>query len=475
MTAPSAATCNQTWTDQGSFALTFNKITSSCGCSRPIDYPGKIDFHQAGVGFGGHIWFTHTEPLPDAADTVVGTWTPPALNGWARVLVHIPDNGDTTQQAPYTVRTGVATETRHVNTHISANEWVSLGAFQFSSAGGPQHVSLTNATLDGDGSADIAWDAVAFQPLSAKPANVVVQMGDSYSSGEGDEPYLPGTDIGPNAGLVTQTSPEETWNACHRSQGSWIRKTVLPGESATIGAQADSFNDSLDYHSTACSGALAWEMDPALGSAPSWGTNGEFHEVQQLSAGYLDGTTTLVTLTLGGNDVGFSSILQDCLLTSCPSQSTVDSDVDAAIPKIETVIQDISAQAPNAKIVLLGYPRLFDPNNVNANGCSGTAMPLTAIPQLNSMAGYLQTAEANAVTTLKADDVPVVFAPAEPAFAGYEDCGLTAQGMNDLVSAPQSPGDFACAYGVICVSRESFHPNDIGTTRYALALESALG
>ncbi len=487
-TVPSVASCDQTWTDQGSFNLQFNYAPPGCdGCSDPIDYPGKVDFHQLGVGFGGHIWFTHTEPTTDFADAVTGTWTPPALNGWTRVYVHIPDNGDTTQQAPYTITTGMSSgitqETRYVNTDLSTNEWVSLGVFQFSSAN-PQGISLTNSTPDGDGTQDIAFDSVAFQPLSAKPANVVVQMGDSYSSGEGAEPYTAGTDVGPYADQSSQTSPGETWNACRRSENSYIRKTVLPGQTSTIGTLADDNSSSLDFHDVACSGAYTTEVDQNIannGQVP-FGTIGEFHEMPQLESGYLDANTTLVTLTIGGNDIGFSNIVQGCAETSlgCPSTSSVENSINTQMPFISDVIQAIHAEAQNAKIYLLGYPDLFDSSNIDA--CTTTIMSPDSMSNLNSWGDYLTNAENTMATGLQqqAQPVPVTFVNPNAAFQGYEDCGSTANGINDFVAAPTGPGDFSCPVTVdptswICASMESFHPNNTGTSRYAVALESALG
>ncbi|MEV8529415.1 hypothetical protein AB0451_35645 [Streptomyces sp. NPDC052000] len=46
--------------------------------------------------------------------------------------------------------------------------WFNLGAFHFT---GTPKVSLSNVTQDGTADEDVAWGAVAFQPLSGKPAN----------------------------------------------------------------------------------------------------------------------------------------------------------------------------------------------------------------------------------------------------------------------------------------------------------------
>ncbi|QMU69596.1 hypothetical protein [Streptacidiphilus sp. P02-A3a] len=488
---PSVASCNQTWTDQGSFGLTFADAPPACGptpCSDPIDYPAKIDFHQLGVGFGGHIWFTHTQPTSDSADSVTGTWTPPAINGWTRVFVHVPDNGMTTQQAGYLVTPGAGQkpETRYVNADLSTNDWVSLGVFDFDSAQ-PESVSLSNLTADGDGTADIAWDSVAFQVLPSKPTAFVVQMGDSYSSGEGTEPYQPGTDVGPHASESSQSSLGESWNACRRSQNSWIRDTVLPSvPSANLGTLADDNAAALDLHSVACSGAYTFDMDPKEGTPNNWGELGNYHEVQQLSSGYLDDNTTLVALTIGGNDIGFSDDVEGCAeLDSCPSTTGVENSIkkymapvtDPTSPTyVALILTDIHIAAPHAKIVLLGYPDIFDGSTVNS--CTTSVMSPDAMTQLNSWGDYLATAEAAMVASLPAAD-NVTFVNPSTEFNGYEDCGHIANGINDFVSAPTGPGDFSCPVTVdprswVCASMESFHPDNSGTPRYAMALEAAL-
>ncbi|NUR61109.1 MAG: hypothetical protein HOV87_20975 [Catenulispora sp.] len=469
--------CDVTGTEKGSFGLKFTYASPYCnpGCTLPIDYPGKKDFHQLGAGYGGHIWFTHTVAKSDTADTIVGTWTPPALNGWVRVYAHIPDSGDTTQQAPYTITTGLTSKTRYVNTLANKNEWVSLGVFQFDSTGA-QNVSLTNATYDGDGTMDIAWDAVGFQPLASKPADFVVQMGDSYSSGEGATSYLPGTDHGPYAQQKTDSSPGETWNACRRSTNSWIRKTTLPTQSRSIGAESDVFDTNLDFHSTACSGALTTEVlgDPAQDT--KWGYDGQFHEVEQLASGYLDENTTLVTLTLGGNDAGFADAVQGCAQVSCPDDTAQKAKINEAVNRVSDVIQAIHAKAPKARVVLLGYPELFDKDDHLL--CTNTIMLPPAMTQLNAWGDYFTTLDAAMVDTLQRRGVPVTFVDATPFFAGHTVCG-NSPGINDVVKAPNGPGDYFVDgpfdwQDWILVSRSSFHPNSVGTDQYALALKSAL-
>jgi hypothetical protein len=484
---PALAPCGPgggTWSNGGSLNFTFNDDGTGY-------YRAKEDLHQLSVGFGGHSWFAHTRTTddgggyaynPSAGDlAVTGTWTVnQPLDGWTRVFVHIPAEAAVTQQATYTITTGqsLIPEKRSINTHLSQDTWVSLGVFQFTSNGPvAPSLSLTNTTYDGDGTADVAWDAAAFQPLSAKPADFVVQMGDSYSSGEGAEPYLPGTDVGPYASNHTDTSPGETWNSCRRSKNSWIRQAVLPRRTANIATLADAWDPSIDYHSTACSGAYATQMN---GSDTGYiGALGVNHEMPQLDSGFLDDNTTLVALTIGGNDAKFSDTVTACgsPLTVCPPDATVKADIDNVTVNpgnpLQPLLTAINTEAPHAKIILLGYPELFGAH-VNVS-CS--AMPYARAAQLNLWADYMASDEQKAVNAVAASAVPalpVYFYWPNTEFAQYRVCDGT-HGINDVVAAPTGPGDFSCPGSLLpCPSMESYHPNNSGTPRYAVALGNAL-
>ncbi|GAA2415474.1 hypothetical protein [Streptomyces coeruleofuscus] len=165
-------------------------------------------------------------------------------------------------------------------------------------------MELTNTTDDGTADEDVAWDAVAFQPQSGKPKHMVVAMGDSYTSGEGAGAYSPESDRGHG---------KSTWNACRRSPNAWPRKVTLPGQTKSVGSLEDSFDPALGFQFTACSGAKTGQMtegDPPNG----WGIDGNFHEKTQIDSGALSADTTLVMLTIGGNDARFDNKIQKCVM-----------------------------------------------------------------------------------------------------------------------------------------------------------------
>jgi hypothetical protein len=84
-------------------------------------------------------------------------------NGPMRILVALPDLGAQTNYARYVVKTANGDRVRVIKQPGSANRWVSLGAFMFN---GTPEVDLTSVTQDGTGEQDIAFDAVAFVPIS---------------------------------------------------------------------------------------------------------------------------------------------------------------------------------------------------------------------------------------------------------------------------------------------------------------------
>lgn len=159
------------WTSNGTFTLQY--ATDANG--NPI---GQIDLHQLGVGFGGHIWFTHTSP-PSGAQyyQVTGTWKPNITLGVYQVKVFVPDLGAVATPAIYTISSGNGnTVTRAINQGDYNNQWVSLGDFAL---GAGATVSLSNITANGDHSSDLAYGAVAFIP---RPGTLIHHTVDAFSN-----------------------------------------------------------------------------------------------------------------------------------------------------------------------------------------------------------------------------------------------------------------------------------------------------
>ncbi|GHG04860.1 SGNH/GDSL hydrolase family protein [Streptomyces filamentosus] len=461
----------QTWSDcgtslsAGSFQFSFNPDAEG-------KYEAKGDLHQIGGGYNGHFWYAHTRDTahlggPGGRMTITGTWTlGQSFDKWVRVFAHMPDTGTHTQQAHYVIK-GVAggDRDRYVNTHFSANTWVDLGVYHFT---GTPKVELSNTTDDGTADEDIAWDAVAFQPLPGKPQHMVVAMGDSYSSGEGAGAYSPESNT---------SHGTSRWNACRRSANSWARKVVLPSQSAGIGWLSDGFSSVVEFQNVSCSGAKTQQV--TKGNPNQWGLMGNYHEKSQLDSGVLSADTTLVMLTIGGNDGdAFTDAVTNCWIIASCKMGDFTPRVDQAVTDTGVLIHQIASTAPNARIVLMGYPRLA------STGDMACSTPKDQ-ENLNALADYVRDKQKAKVAELAQTGVKVAFADAIPTFQHHGVCDIE-EWINGIVIGPNGDGDFhdgdpanqvPClpAPGEnLCASLESFHPNNLGTTAYAQVMVQTL-
>ncbi len=493
----------------GSFQFTFPAGQSG-------SYPGKIDVHQLGSGFNGQFFFSHvripgTSQAFGGALAFSGKWTlgQTLSNKWAQIYVHMPNHGAWTQQANYVISTGTANVMRSVNQRNYANQWVSLGTLLFNGIPsitlandsgnytnteakfeqGGQHKTIAEMLSGVD---DIAWDAVAFVPLSQKPTEFIVSLGDSYSSGEGTSvgdgsEFFRGSDhhgariSNGNGGL----SEDPDRNACHRSYDAWPYLIDPPGIAGTETTRtlAQAKSPLLDFQLLACSGAETKNV--------TTGGIGQYGELAQLDRGFIDANTTLVTMTIGGNDVGFGPVIKTCIFSAFTPGPTVpcqDRDapkelaasgklgaaVDAKLGGLQTkvagVLQQISAKAPAAKIVLLGYPTLF------ATGSGCVSVLDSDRSWLNSVATRL-----NAVLTAAASAAGpnVRYQSPQYQFQGSTLCtpnsGLTSivfsltKGDLPLAEWPGPGPQLGVPY-----SQQSVHPNDIGSSLYATVANTTL-
>jgi lysophospholipase L1-like esterase len=158
--------------------------------------------------------------------------------------------------------------------------------------------------------------AVTTTPTAEAASSVrYVALGDSYSSGLGAGDYI-------------------------SSSGSCDRSTrAYPEQWADANAPAS-------FVSVACAGATTADVRSS--------------QVSALSA-----STTLVSITIGGNDAGFSSVMETCVLSSTSTCVTAVSNAEAFVTSklpalLNATLQAIRAHAPAAKIVVLGYPDLYD-------------------------------------------------------------------------------------------------------------------
>lgn len=253
---------------------------------------------------------------------------------------------------------------------------------------GSYTIVFTSKTLAGPCPAgDYTWQ-FTLEKLTTKLR--LAAVGDSYSSGEGAGDYLPGT-----GGI----------HGCDRSTHAWA-------------LQLDTFSAAHvvrvpDRNLIACSGATSTELYED-------GFKGQRAQDEELAS--LRPVPGVVTLTMGGNDVGFSGILSDCYLVNCISDGKLAATA-AKIDKVEkaTLAQDynrVLRADPSATLLVVGYPRLFEQDH----WCGGSqkhdlGFSVPELVGLNQLADQLD----QAISGAAAKD-GVSYVPDTKAFSGHEVC-----------------------------------------------------
>jgi lysophospholipase L1-like esterase len=267
----------------------------------------------------------------------------------------------------------------------------------------------------------------ALTPLEAATRGGYVALGDSYSSGDGA--WNPGADRAYINGGA---------EGCHRSQQSYF-PTV---SQAYRFAKAGSF--------WACSGARTENL-------LNIGERGEPPQIDRLAA-----DTSLVTLSIGGNDIGFSQIVERCVVKLPWSSACRDQDTDirarmTALPtSLRSVLDGIAQRAPDARVLVLGYPQPFPVRPQRSIDNIGTADQgyLNGVVHDLDNTIYLAARDADRRIAAAREPGSVEFVDTYQAFTGHE-LGTAQPYLNAL---GLSVSEF--------VATRSFHPNSLGYQKF---------
>jgi hypothetical protein len=323
-----------------------------------------------------------------------------------------------------------------------------------------------------------------------------VAIGDSFSSGEGNPPFIQGTDAGPSRGPGSE-------NRCHRSNAAYGPHI-----------QSDGSIQASDFVFQACSGAV---MADFVANLP--GGSGQWNEGPQLDAiapaNQPSNSTGLVTLSVGGNDMGFPFVMDACvngflhgtndkgclavlkqelnqgtqllqqggtiLLDTLDNSynfcnkacvthySALDKGIKdypfqvVTVPSLAGLYDEVHQRAPQAAIRVLLYPNLF-PGRPPANCAVGSYFGATySIDQkdmtaINNAGNSLDKIISDAVNTASGKGIDIQAVDARPGFAGHEVCSADPwiNGAN------------------IRHKVYSFHPNAQGQQEFASLFEAQL-
>ena len=188
-----------------------------------------------------------------------------------------------------------------------------------------------------------------------------VAMGDSYASGTGTRQYYDA--------------------ACQRSNESYAKQLAA--------------REGLNLTHVACSGA-------------------RIPDVRANQLGALSVATNLVTLSIGGNDAGFASVITQCAkpfpFTCTGDITNARSFITNTLPgQLDALYTEIQTRAPNAQVIVVGYPRLFNGEECNL----GARISPAEQSSLNGVADLLAS-KTSAVATAHGFDFVDPRAPFDP-------------------------------------------------------------
>jgi lysophospholipase L1-like esterase len=163
--------------------------------------------------------------------------------------------------------------------------------------------------------------------------------------------------------------------------------------------------------------------------------------------------TNIVTMTVGGNDIGFADLIVQCTLGSCSTalDNTRASLRTVLAPRLDGAYTTVRSRALGASVVVLGYPRIF-----SSASCFGTlGISATERAKANELADALDqlTAERAAAAGLR-------YVSSVAAFTGHAVCagGAWLNGLNLFSTV------------------ESYHPNRSGhSLGYLPLVRAAVG
>jgi lysophospholipase L1-like esterase len=291
-----------------------------------------------------------------------------------------------------------------------------------------------------------------------------VALGDSYASGEGLSPYEPGTDT--------------ALNRCHRSPRAYP-ELLDAGRRPVL----------RSVRSVACSGAKTSALVRSqTGTALP----------PQLAA--LSRRTRTVTLTIGGNDLGFAPVLVQCIYPKVPTpavravvpgqpncQDRLDLQVRTAtarlagrpgappvpdIVPLPQVLRAIHARAPRARIYLTGYPRLFGLTFPEQDGCQVGQLgnvPLLVtgddVRWIRSKADALNAVIKRSAEQARTQGIRASYVDVATPFTGHNVCSSGTRWVNGLLLTDTNPPT---------ISPASFHPTARGQRAYAVAVAAVV-
>jgi GDSL-like Lipase/Acylhydrolase family len=315
------------------------------------------------------------------------------------------------------------------------------------------------------------------EPGEPTPAGIrYVALGDSYSSGEGNPPFLPGT--------------AENGDDCHRSSVAYPE----------LLATATSLNIT-SHESRACSGARRQDV--------LFGSRTEDSQLNHLAS------AQLVTLNVGGDDIGFADVLKECITGISPTIFKTHGNADcrnapatnpdtgaktnldgreqaliadlgknsatlcqtsggyvACSPRLATLYYDIvSGSASNVHLFVLLYPHLFT-TSPGRGGCTvgyGGNISYNNMQWINHGADLLDNEISSEINAARAAGLDVTAVDTRPLF---DNGGSGSPGGHGVCT--KDPWIYSIKLRGLNPGPYSFHPNPSGQEAFERATVEAI-
>jgi lysophospholipase L1-like esterase len=245
---------------------------------------------------------------------------------------------------------------------------------------------------------------LAIAPAQAADKTRYFALGDSYAAGQGAGPYL---------------------DTCYRSENAYSEL-------------AEDAKPNKPVENVACSGNTT-------------------QDVVDFQLSGLNKSTKLVTITAGGNNIGFGNIIVSCSAAfvgattgqECEAASTFAASQILSrqlYRDLVSMIEHVQAAAPKARIVVTGYPYLLDP--IPAGQTDALSLFIYKATELSD--------GLNSTISQAADHTGATYIDVRPAFLGH---GALSQDRWINFGTAESP--------------DSFHPNAKGYEAYYSVLRAA--
>ena len=176
-------------------------------------------------------------------------------------------------------------------------------------------------------------------------------------------------------------------------------------------------------------------------------------DVNSKQLGTLSSTTALVTISIGGNDAGFSNVIINCALYYFTCGSAI-SEANEFIAKklpglLDTTYNGIRSKASTAHVVVVGYPHLF---TSEGKTCNVNFLTSSNEKKLNETGDKL-----DAAIKARAEAHGFTFVDPRNAFLPHEVCS-----SEEWLNGQSNPLE------------ESYHPNVKGQEDFTSQVEGVL-